>query len=132
MGLKVIGAGLPRTGTASLKVALQILLQGRCYHMSELHEHPEHWRYWGAAAKGETINWEELFSGYSAAVDGPTCFLARADAGVSRRSHRAFDSRCRLMVRQLAADRSQIRGAARHQSPTRWPRRNSYQCNTRD
>lgn len=75
MGLKVIGAGLPRTGTASLKVALQILLKGRCYHMSELHDHPEHWRYWGAAAKGEAINWEELFSGYSAAVDGPTCFF---------------------------------------------------------
>ena len=73
MGLKVIGAGLPRTGTTSLKIALQILLNGRCYHMAETHEHPEHAEYWRAAGKGEPVDWEKLFSGYSAAVDTPTC-----------------------------------------------------------
>ena len=36
MGLKVIGAGLGRTGTASLKVALEQLGFGPCYHMGEV------------------------------------------------------------------------------------------------
>ena len=39
--LRVVGAGLPRTGTRSLKDALELLLGGRCYHMSEVFEHPE-------------------------------------------------------------------------------------------
>jgi hypothetical protein len=32
----VIGAGLPRTGTTSMKKALEELLSGRCYHMEEV------------------------------------------------------------------------------------------------
>ena len=36
MALQVIGAGLGRTGTSSLKAALELLLGGRCYHMYEL------------------------------------------------------------------------------------------------
>jgi hypothetical protein len=75
MGLKVLGAGLPRTGTGSLKVALEILLNSPCYHMSELRRHPEHTKFWHAAAEARPINWEELFHGYSAAVDAPTCFF---------------------------------------------------------
>ena len=41
MGLKVIGAGLGRTGTMSLKIALEKLLGGPCYHMVKLFEHLE-------------------------------------------------------------------------------------------
>jgi len=40
MTLRIIGAGLPRTGTASLQVALELLLDGRCYHMLEVFERP--------------------------------------------------------------------------------------------
>jgi hypothetical protein len=40
MGLQIIGAGLGRTGTTSLKLALEDLLGGRCYHMFEVRERP--------------------------------------------------------------------------------------------
>ena len=40
MSLRVVGAGLPRTGTRSLKEALEHLLGGRCYHMSVIPGHP--------------------------------------------------------------------------------------------
>ena len=35
-GFAVVGAGLPRTGTSSLRAALQILLDGKCYHGIQL------------------------------------------------------------------------------------------------
>ncbi len=35
-GLVVFGAGLPRTGTNSLQVALERLLGGPCYHMKSV------------------------------------------------------------------------------------------------
>ncbi|HZR39788.1 MAG TPA: sulfotransferase [Ktedonobacteraceae bacterium] len=72
-GLKIIGAGFGRTGTRSLKDALEILGFGPCYHMVELFEHPEHIAYWDAASKGELVNWKELFRGYQATVDWPGC-----------------------------------------------------------
>jgi hypothetical protein len=69
--MKVIGAGFGRTGTMSLKVALEELGFGPCYHMIELFEHPEHVEQWEAAVRGEPVDWEELFSGYQATVDWP-------------------------------------------------------------
>lgn len=42
MALKVVGAGLGRTGTLSLKLALEQLLGAPCYHMAEVFSHPEH------------------------------------------------------------------------------------------
>ena len=76
MPLKVLGAGLGRTGTLSLKLALEQLLGGRCYHMLELLEHmPEHVRYWQAAANGEFIDWENIFGDYVAAVDEPVSLM---------------------------------------------------------
>jgi hypothetical protein len=75
MSLKVIGAGLPRTGTTSLKIALEKLLGGRCYHMSEVFQHPEHAPFWRAAAEGGSVNWDDLFSGYVAALDTPACLF---------------------------------------------------------
>jgi hypothetical protein len=47
--VKVIGAGFGRTGTMSLKVALETLGFGPCYHMIEVFEHPEHVGFWQAA-----------------------------------------------------------------------------------
>lgn len=72
MALKVIGAGLGRTGTHSLKVALEELLGSPCYHMTEVFQHPEHVPMWHAAAKGEPVDWDLLFTGYSASVDWPS------------------------------------------------------------
>jgi Sulfotransferase domain len=40
MNLRVVGAGLPRTGTQSLRTALEYLLGGQCYHMSVIPGHP--------------------------------------------------------------------------------------------
>ena len=72
MALKVIGAGLGRTGTASTKVALERLGIGRCYHMGEVMASPTDAEHWFNAADGKP-DWDELFSGYHAAVDYPAC-----------------------------------------------------------
>ena len=70
MALKVIGAGFGRTGTLSLKKALETLGYQRCYHMAEVAEHPEHAALWTEAWRGGSP-WETLFDGYAAAVDWP-------------------------------------------------------------
>ncbi|MFQ5665800.1 MAG: sulfotransferase family protein [Candidatus Binatia bacterium] len=71
MGLRVIGAGLPRTGTMSLKTALERLLGAPCYHMVEVFAHPEHIPTWHAAVRGQMPDWGEFLRGYAAAVDAP-------------------------------------------------------------
>jgi hypothetical protein len=71
MGLRVIGAGVGRTGTNSLKVALERLLNGPCYHMIEVFGHPEHVPLWKGAFEGQDPDWDALFDGYVAAVDWP-------------------------------------------------------------
>ena len=71
MTLSVIGAGLGRTGTASLKVALEMLGLGRCHHMSEVFGSPEQIELWAKAANGAP-DWPAIFDGYGAAVDFPT------------------------------------------------------------
>src|SRR4051794_3949655 len=73
MPLKVIGAGLGRTGTLSLKLALEELGFDKCYHMVEVIAHPEHVGAWEAASRGEPVDWEALFQGYQATVDWPGC-----------------------------------------------------------
>ena len=78
MTLKVIGAGLGRTGTMSLKLALERLLGGKCYHMVELFEHLEaHTPLWHAAARGEKVDWDKIFDGYVATVDEPSSIMWR-------------------------------------------------------
>lgn len=69
--LRVVGAGLGRTGTMTLKLALEKLLGGRCYHMVEVFAHPEHVAVWHEAARGGATDWRALFGGYHAAVDWP-------------------------------------------------------------
>lgn len=67
----MIGAGFGRTGTSSLKVALEKLGFGPCYHITELFDHPEHVRLREPAVRGEPVDWEEIFHGYQATVDWP-------------------------------------------------------------
>lgn len=71
MTLKIIGTGVGRTGTYSLKLALEHLGYGKCYHMAELFQHPEGLVYFEKAEKGEEVDWEALFEGYQSAVDYP-------------------------------------------------------------
>ena len=72
MTLEVIGAGLGRTGTLSLKGALEHLLGGRCYHMLEVFPRPQDIPVWHAAADGQMPDWHAFFEDYTAAVDWPT------------------------------------------------------------
>jgi len=73
MALRVVGAGLGRTGTHSLKLALEQLLGGPCYHMSELIEREDDTAVWAAAVNGEEVDWAGFLSGFTATVDWPAC-----------------------------------------------------------
>lgn len=57
----VIGAGFGRTGTASLKVALEHLGLGPCHHMFEVIAHPELVARWERVTAGEDVGWDEVF-----------------------------------------------------------------------
>ena len=70
--LRVVGAGLPRTGTYSLQMALEQLLGGRCYHMREIPGHPfDLGEGWNRALRGDMTGLEDLLDGYAASVDWP-------------------------------------------------------------
>lgn len=71
MSLSVIGSGFGRTGTMSLKIALERLGLGPCHHMEEVMEHPEQLDHWCAAAKGEAVDWDTVYAGYRSTVDWP-------------------------------------------------------------
>ena len=71
--MKVIGAGFGRTGTTSLKAALETLGFGSAYHLTEVFTHPEHVRFWEAARRGERVDWAGFLSGYGVTVDWPAC-----------------------------------------------------------
>jgi hypothetical protein len=71
MALRVIGAGFGRTGTNSLKLALEQLGFAPCHHMFEVRENPDQFPFWEAAARGELPDWDEVFAGYAAQVDWP-------------------------------------------------------------
>jgi hypothetical protein len=71
--VKVIGAGFGRTGTLSMKAALERLGFGPCYHMVEFIQHREHAPSWMAALRGETIEWDTVFAAYESTTDWPAC-----------------------------------------------------------
>ncbi len=72
MPLKIVGAALGRTGTNSLKLALEQLGFGPCHHMFEVRDHAEQLPYWQAAARGELPDWDDVFADYRACVDWPS------------------------------------------------------------
>lgn len=77
MSLKVIGAGFGRTGTLSLKSALEKLGFGPCYHMMEVMARPDHVAMWHGLAFGKPIDWDVLFAEFAATVDWPACTFWR-------------------------------------------------------
>ncbi len=77
MALQVIGAGFGRTGTLSLKAALEMLGFNPCYHMMEVFAHPDHIPVWDDAAHGKPVDWKDFFKDYRAAVDWPVCHFWR-------------------------------------------------------
>ena len=71
--LKVIGIGFPRTGTNTLRVALNMLGFGPCYHFWEYAAHPDHAnmvKFWAnveslvASNEPNRIQWEAFFTKY--------------------------------------------------------------------
>lgn len=76
MALKVIGAGFGRTGTASLKLALEQLGFGPCYHMSEVLSNGGHLDLWNDVAAGKP-NWDDIFKGYFSTTDFPASIYWR-------------------------------------------------------
>jgi Sulfotransferase domain len=68
--MKVIGAGMPRTGTLTQKVALEMLGLGPCYHMVDVLADLEQASLWEQALDGDAP-WERIFSGYGSTVDWP-------------------------------------------------------------
>jgi Sulfotransferase domain len=71
MSLQVIGAGVGRTATHSLKEALETVLGGPCHHMIEVFTHPEQVPVWTDAIEGRPVDWSQLMDGYVAQVDWP-------------------------------------------------------------
>jgi len=73
MALEVIGAGFGRTGTLTLKTALEMLGFGPCHHMVEVIENASQIPFWNRASRGEAVDWEEVFCNYRSTVDWPGC-----------------------------------------------------------
>ncbi len=74
--MRLIGAGLPRTGTLSQKVALEKLGLAPCYHMVNVLQNLDVVPQWRRALDGEA-QWDELFDGFQAMVDWPGSFFWR-------------------------------------------------------
>ena len=77
MGLSVIGAGFGRTGTESMKMALEILGFGPCHHMKVALSIPEQEKIWRVAAHGTLPEWDQVYEGYGSGVDWPTAYYWR-------------------------------------------------------
>ncbi len=73
MALQVIGAGFGRTGTTSLKAALEQLGFSKCHHMEEVMKSSTQVRFWHALSDGAEVDWDEFFEGFQASCDWPSC-----------------------------------------------------------
>jgi len=74
--MKLIGAGMPRTGTLTQKMALEMLGLGPCYHMVDVLADLDQARLWEGALDGEAP-WNQLFDGFQSTVDWPGGYFYR-------------------------------------------------------
>jgi hypothetical protein len=77
MALSIIGSGFGRTGTRSLKDALDLLGFGPCHHMEEVLPNPVQIDHWCAIARDEPPAWDQVFAGYRAQIDWPGAHIWR-------------------------------------------------------
>ncbi len=77
MALELIGAGMGRTGTLSLKAALERIGYGPCYHGIEVLVAPERGRLWLEQTQSGSHDWDGIFHGYRATVDWPAAAFWR-------------------------------------------------------
>lgn len=75
MTVKVIGAGVGRTGTLSMKAALEELGFAPCHHMFEVVDSAEQAAMWRQVADGENPGWNEVLGGFQSVVDFPGCIF---------------------------------------------------------
>ena len=73
MSLKIIGAGFGRTGTTSLKAALEQLGFSKCHHMTEVFFNPKQADAFLDAWKTKSADWDQIYAGYQATTDWPGC-----------------------------------------------------------
>ena len=71
MSIQIIGAGFPRTGTTTLKSALQTLGFNDTYHFKDLIANSDKLKYWQELENNGTTDFDALFEGYKATVDFP-------------------------------------------------------------
>jgi len=77
MTLQIIGSGFGRTGTRSLKEALEQLSFGPCHHMEEVFQNPDQVAHWQAYVAGEPVDWHSVFAGYTSQIDWPGAHVWR-------------------------------------------------------
>ncbi|AQZ64317.1 unnamed protein product [[Actinomadura] parvosata subsp. kistnae] len=75
--LTVIGAGFPRTGTSSMKAALERLGFGPCFHMYTILTEPARSHDWARLADSDEADWGKLFDGFRSTQDWPASFFWR-------------------------------------------------------
>ena len=80
MALQIVGSGFGRTGTRSLKEALEVLGFGPCHHMEEVFDNPPQVAHWQAIAAGRPVDWNAVFAGYTAQIDWPGAHVWRETA----------------------------------------------------
>lgn len=129
MPLQVIGAGFGRTGTLTLKIALEMLGFAPCHHMVEVLANPAQLPFWNRAADGEAVDWEEVYGAYRATVDWPGChFYAELaerypDAKVilsKRDPERWYESMRETILKSMAMTGLDSVGAIPHDHPMRF------------
>ncbi|MEN2283648.1 sulfotransferase family protein [Algoriphagus sp. SE2] len=77
MSLKIIGVGVGRTGTYSLRMALNQLGFGPCHHMEEVLKNMDvQVPLWLEASKGNP-DWNAIYDGFNSTVDWPTAAFFR-------------------------------------------------------
>jgi hypothetical protein len=111
MGLLVIGAGLPRTGTRSLKEALEILLNGACYHMQDVFSNLDHVPVWRRALAGEPPDWGQFLGQYVATVDWPASAFWRELSIANPQALVILSTRAQPRTWWRSADRTILPGA---------------------
>ena len=113
MTLQIVGAGVGRTGTHSLKIALEQLLGGTCHHMIEVFTRPDHVESFTGAINGQPTDWAALYDGFTAMVDFPGSLFWRETAAAfpnapvllsSRDAHDWYRSASNTIFESISGD----------------------------
>merc|ERR1711915_44417 len=124
-GLEVICAGLPRTGTLSLKAALTHLLGGRCYHgFDTLFGSYEDVKFWTKVSKDTATDEEirDFFTsrGCTAAADFPAAFFYKKLMKVFPTAKLVLTTRSPISWQKSMKESLYLAYCNRTQWPWRW------------